>query len=262
MTSHPERAGARSLVLATALMGLAVAACAANAAPTPAPSAAAPTPPPTAAPASVAATQQPMTTPSAAAGPSAAADRVALPVVGRSTLPSWTTTGLRDWKVDDRFYYVGPEPASGLSVWEVTRVPTDPCHSLTKPVTEVSGVEATVKALRAQPGREPTRPLDTTIAGRPAVSWEWAVPAHVVDIGDGDFQGCDRQNNGHLDYVSWVASGGGTPWAQQGGQIDHVWVLDLDGSTLVVDASRSAKATDATRTQLEELVASLEFATR
>ena len=78
-------------------------------------------------------------------------------------------------------------------------------------------------------------------------------------MGDADFVGCDVQDNGHLDFVSWMAARGGERYQQEAGQVDRLWILDVDGHRLVADATCSLKTTDAARDELAAVAASLEF---
>jgi len=234
------------------VLALVVTGCSASAGASAAPSATA-TAAPTLAPAASPAAASP------SAGPSAAAQRVSLTTLGRPTLPSWSVASMPGWHVDGGKFYVGDGPVIGLSVWEVGGVPTDPCHPLTKPVTNVGGSVDTVAALQAQPGRKATKPQQTKIGGKPAVTFDLSVPTEAVVTGDADFQGCDRQSNGHLDYISFIGSLGGTRYEQEAGQTDRLWVVDLDQGTVVVDATWSKDVSARARADLDAAVASLRF---
>jgi hypothetical protein len=99
-----------------------------------------------------------------------------------------------------------------------------------------------------------------TLAGYPGKYIEWSVPAHWKVTGDGDFAGCDVQPNGHGDFVSWHGNGGeGERWQQMAGQVDRLWVLDVNGQRLVVDANYSPDTTQAQRNEEDQIVHSLRF---
>jgi hypothetical protein len=101
---------------------------------------------------------------------------------------------------------------------------------------------------------------DVTLDGHPGKYLEWSVPSDMVVTGDADFAGCDTQpSNGHRDFVSWLPSGAGERYQQVAGQVDQLWVLDVDGQRLVVDATYSPNATTADRGELADVAASLRF---
>ena len=81
----------------------------------------------------------------------------------------------------------------------------------------------------------------------------------MVVTGDSDFKGCDTQDNGHKDFVSWTGSLGGERYQQVAGQVDQLWVLDVNGQRLVVDATHSPNATAADQAELKDMVASIQF---
>ena len=69
---------------------------------------------------------------------------------------------------------------------------------------------------------------------------EWSVPEDMVVHGDANFQGCDVfPGNGHRDFVSWFAHGStqNDRYQQVPGQVDKLWILNVDGQRLVVDAT-------------------------
>lgn len=108
--------------------------------------------------------------------------------------------------------------------------------------------------------RHATPPTDVTVAGFPGKYLEWSVPSDWVVTGDGDFAGCDVQPNGHRDFVSWLGAGGvGERWQQMAGQVDRLWILDVDGQRLVVDASHSPDATQAQLDEQDQIVQSISF---
>jgi hypothetical protein len=101
-----------------------------------------------------------------------------------------------------------------------------------------------------------------TLAGYHGKYLEWSVPAHMVVTGDGNFAGCDAQPNGHRDFVNWLGAGGrGELWQQMAGQVDRLWVLDVNGQRLVVDVNDVPDTTQAQRDQLAGIVASFRFVT-
>jgi len=110
--------------------------------------------------------------------------------------------------------------------------------------------------------RHATAPTDVTLAGYHGKYLEWSVPKDWVVTGDGDFAGCDVQPNGHRDFVSWLGAGGvGERWQQMAGQVDRLWILDVNGQRLVVDANYAPGTTQAQHDEEDQVVHSLRFVT-
>ncbi len=60
--------------------------------------------------------------------------------------------------------------------------------------------------------------------------------------------------------MSWLGNGGdGERWQQMAGQVDRLWVLDVNGQRLVVDANYSPGTTQAQRDEEDQIVRSLQF---
>jgi hypothetical protein len=145
---------------------------------------------------------------------------------------------------------------AGLSAWIVGQVPTDPCQNRSTLVTPAAGVDGLVQAILAQKGRNATDPVDVTLAGFKGQYLEWTVPADV-QFADGDEYhavGCDDQN-----YLSWNGRTGGTRYQQVPDQVDRLWILDVDGQPVVIDASYSPGAPATVREELAAIVDTLRF---
>ena len=121
-------------------------------------------------------------------------------------------------------------------------------------------VDDLVRALVAQPTRNATTPTDVTLAGHAGTYLEWSVPEDMVVTGDADFDGCDFwPDSDHRDFVSWLSTGDGERYQQVAGQVDRLWVLDVDRQRLVIDATYSPDATDKDRAEQGQVVDSLLF---
>jgi hypothetical protein len=218
------------------------------------------TPPLPAASSSATPTAAPSAAPSAASpsGTPATAHQ-SLHVLGSGIHPGITVVGPAGWNTSDGHFMIKPGPVLGLSVWDVGQVPKDPCHWSTTLRDPGPGVDGLVKALVAQTGRHATTPKTVTLAGQSGKYLEWSVPDWVV-TGDADFAGCDDPGNGHHDFVSWFATDqDGERYEQVPGQVDRLWVLDVKGQQLVVDATYSPDTTSVDRAELGSVVASLRF---
>lgn len=88
---------------------------------------------------------------------------------------------------------------------------------------------------------------------------EWSVPADI------DFSTCDEDVSvGDHPFRSWTAVEGS--WAsdryQQGpGQVDRLWILDVDGQRLVVDAMYMPSSDAKDRAELWQVMESIRFET-
>jgi hypothetical protein len=182
-------------------------------------------------------------------------------VLGGGSLPGYTVEVPNGWSTSDPQFVTksGADVVIGFGVWDVAQVPTDPCHWKGHLVDPGPTVDDLVRALVAQPTRHATKPTDVTLAGQAGKYLQWSVPADMVVTGDANFKGCDIQDNGHLDFVSWTSTGGGSRYQQVAGQVDQLWVLDVSGQRLVVDATHSLNATAAERAELANIVASIHF---
>jgi hypothetical protein len=78
--------------------------------------------------------------------------------------------------------------------------------------------------------------------------------------GDADFEGCDVEpSNGHRDFVSWFGNGEGERYQQVAGQVDMLWVLDVEGQRLLIDATYPPDTPGSDRAQLRTIVESIRF---
>ncbi len=168
-----------------------------------------------------------------------------------------------DWTMVGNFAVVSETGGSsrGVAFWDVGKVARDPCHSLGKLYDPGPSVDDLVGALRSQAMRRATAPTDTTLAGYPATYLELSVPADMVVNEEADFAGCDVQGNGHRDFVSWEGAGGqGERFHQMAGEVDRLWILEVNGQRLVVDASHSPGTTQDQIDELDAIIASVQLA--
>ncbi len=110
-------------------------------------------------------------------------------------------------------------------------VPGDPCQSTsTRPDTPVTTVDDLVAALAAQASRDASEPVDVMVGGYAGKS----VTLHVPDDAPFDgamFDGCE---NGF--FISYDTEQSGYLWHHRPGQIDDLWIVDVDGVIVVIDA--------------------------
>ena len=147
-----------------------------------------------------------------------------------------------------------------MGVWDVGQVFRDPCHWQGQGFDPGPSVSALVAALVAQRMRNATRPTDVTLAGYQGKYLEWSVPATIESSALSEFDACDVEPDGqHHDFQGWLGNGMGNRYEQVPGQVDRLWVLDVNGQRLVVDATYSPDTTQADRDELARVVESLRF---
>lgn len=159
------------------------------------------------------------------------------------------------WSSNGEFVIRNPPSVMGLSVWDAIKVPTDPCRWSSTMTTPGPTVDDLVKALVAQRTRNASSPAEATLAGYKGVYLEWSVPPDMVDG-----EKCDPwPDNGYRDFVSFLGVGDSERYQQLAGQIDRLWVLDVKGQRLLIDATYSPDATEAQKAELGQVAESLRF---
>jgi hypothetical protein len=106
-------------------------------------------------------------------------------------------------------------------------VPADPCQSESSmPTSPATTADEISSALAAQASRDGSEPVEVTIGGYEGKSLTVHVPDDVV------FADCEGET--FLTYATGDDPGART---QQGpGQIDEIWILDVDGSIVIISA--------------------------
>jgi len=151
--------------------------------------------------------------------------------------------------------YTGIEDALGVAgdldgaeeaymwVWEVNSVYSHPCEPYAGPHSVGPTVADLANALTTQPLRAGTDPVPVTVGGYDGLYVELSVPADV-DVADCPL---DRFN-------MWP-----TRWQQFPGQVDMVWIVDVDGQRIVFDASHTAGASPEKVAELTDMVTTATF---
>jgi hypothetical protein len=150
-----------------------------------------------------------------------------------------------------------------LMFWDVDQVYGHPCQwrgTLFRPGPTVDDL---AEALVDIPLRNATQPVDVTLDGYAGKYLEWSVPADIETEPHGEyvsFDDCDQTGDGDRAFESWTGKAGGSDRYQQGpGQVDRLWILDVDGIRLVIDAFEMPYATAAERAELMAVVESIRF---
>lgn len=142
-----------------------------------------------------------------------------------------------------------PEPFDPLAIglWVVTGVYKDPCEegSVFKLDDSVASLS---HALSRQSITTTSTPRPTRVDGYDGVYLELAMPPKV------DFSRCDDS-----EFNFWAADPGGNRWVETQGMVDHLWILDVDGQTTVLDLAVPPSATKAQIASVTQIVRAVEF---
>jgi hypothetical protein len=92
---------------------------------------------------------------------------------------------------------------------------------------------------------------------------EWSVPADIETDEHGDFVTCDTDpGDGQHYFESWSGDEngwGGDRYQQGPGQLDRLWILDVDGVRFVIDAFSMPTSTEQEIDELLTVVNSITF---
>jgi hypothetical protein len=127
----------------------------------------------------------------------------------------------------------------------------DPCEwATTRPDTPATTVDELVDALAAQASRDASEPVNVTLGGYAGKS----ITLHVPD--DAVFSECDGGTFG-----SWTVPGGLDPsrYHQGPGQIDELWIVEVDGELAVIDTGYYEGTPQIVRDELAAIVDSMTF---
>ncbi len=156
---------------------------------------------------------------------------------GIPTLPMTVTIPAPDWygELGDGILIKNdnsdaPDGAGLIVFFGELYVYGDPCEwATTRPEAPATTVDELVAALAAQASRDASEPADVTVDGYAGKSITLHVPEDAV------FGGCDQGLFG-----SWGVAGG-VPgpyrYHQDPGQIDEVWVVDVNGELAIIDVA-------------------------
>lgn len=143
------------------------------------------------------------------------------------------------------WYVVSPDQQEFLGLWTVGQVDRDACLDGEDPFDPGPSVEDMADALVAQKSTRATAPKPVTLAGHRGLYLEVTSPD---DIGR-----CDP------DAALWRDPAGGGREIYNDGQVDLVWILDVDGQRLVVNAAYTPKSSASDIDKLTSMAESLKF---
>ena len=167
-------------------------------------------------------------------------------VDGVPTMPILVTVG-DGWKTLDPRWAIGKGSGQGMTFSRPVRVMLDACHPGDGYYAgRVTTVEGLVAALSEQGGWiDVTTPSDISIDGHAGKAFQRTVPADLSDCSFGSFG----------EFTSWDGPFH-SPY-YHAGETAIIWVLDLDGTVIVVearlDAGLPAEATAELTTMLDSI---------
>ena len=132
----------------------------------------------------------------------------------------WDVWSSGDGIIDPRHRGNWPS-GTGIGFYQVVDVYADPCRWERGKMPSIGPKAADLAAaLARQPDRAATRPTDVELGGFNGKMVRLHVPSDV------DFNDCS-----HYEFRSWPGR-----FHQGAGQVDEVWILDVEGERLVIDA--------------------------
>lgn len=152
---------------------------------------------------------------------------------------------------------VGTPRQIAVAFWDVVGVYANGCHWLGVPLIDPGPtVDGLAAVLAARPLRNATAPVAVSLGGYQGKYLEWSVPADInfsdCDMGPGDTTGV---------FESWTGygTGGGDRYQLGPGQVDRLWILDVEGRRLVIDANYMPGSTTQDRAELQQVADSIRF---
>jgi hypothetical protein len=159
------------------------------------------------------------------------------------TVPDgWSSFGYGVHRYTDTPRYVA------VSFWSVRDVYSNGCHWLGPKIHPGPTVDDLAVVLAARALRNATAPVAVSLGGYLGKYLEWSVPADI------SFSDCDEGF-----FRSWTATDGGDRYQQGPGQVDRLWILDIQGHRLVIDVTYMPAASELDRVELEKVADSIAF---
>jgi hypothetical protein len=154
------------------------------------------------------------------------------------------------WRIEGGFALVSMDDTQryrAVTIWNVVGVYANGCHWLGPMIHPGSTVDELAAVLAARPLRNATSPVAVSLGGYNGQYLEWSVP---VDI---RFSDCEAGM-----FKSWTDVEGDR-YQQGPGQVDRLWILDVQGHRLLIDATYMPGATEQDRATLAKVVDSIAF---
>jgi hypothetical protein len=166
------------------------------------------------------------------------------------------------WSNADIFFVhslVGTQRQIAVSFWNVVDVYANGCRWLGPMIHPGPTVDGLAAVLAARPLRNATAPVAVSLGGYSGKFLQWSVPTDIrfsdCDQGPGDTFGWFESWTG----ASLTSSGTTDRYQQEPGQVDRLWIIDVEGRRLVIDAAYWPGATGQDRANLQRVVDSIAF---
>lgn len=170
------------------------------------------------------------------------------PTVGWERFSSISTDKSAGGPISLNKSIVGPQGAEAILFW--TSFPdgdyADPCVRLLSPPVGRSAADLAAAVSTAPGTKLVTGPSNVTLGGRPAKHVALTVREKV---------GCDPGF-----FYSWRDVNGGALWPTTGvGDTIRVWIVDMDGTRLFIEAETTQQAVGGLAEEVQQIVESIRF---
>ena len=162
----------------------------------------------------------------------------------------WTVTMPAGWE-NSGWGVVTGSPLFGFVTAQVGNIYADPCQWESVPPFGPT-VDDLVAAWANVPGFDATATTDVTVDGYAGKQIEFTVPNFNEDQ-------CKDGRYGIWQEAIAIGDGGPNYWAQGPNQHNQVWILDVDGTRLVILASYFPDTSPQDRAVLDQMLASIEI---
>jgi hypothetical protein len=139
---------------------------------------------------------------------------------------------------------------TGVGVWRVGYVFAHACEWRGAQSVALSADDV-VTALAGQEALRPSTPTDVTVDGFAGTYMELTLPAGM-DLGR-----CDSAR-----FALWASGSGGQRYLNNPGQTELLWILDVNGAQVVIDAPLDADASAHDRAEVLQMVESIRIDSR
>jgi len=141
-----------------------------------------------------------------------------------------------------------PEKYGTVSAWTVAKVVRDPCEGVAT-ADPGPGVRDLAAALHTLPGVKSTKPTPVTFDGYAGRYLEVEFPIDQTRM-----NGCHKSQ-----YALWVTDAGSVYGAGIAGTVSRLWILDVEGTRVVLVADTTPREDAATTAEVLDIAASVHF---
>jgi hypothetical protein len=158
---------------------------------------------------------------------------------------------VRDACADENGLCEPTDSTMAIMIWGVTDVYSHPCDWAGNTSTPGPTVADLATALRSIPMRNASAPEPVNVGGFDGLYMQWSVPDDI------DFADCDLGS-----FESWTGDITGSDRYQQApGQVDRLWILDVEGQRIVINAFYLQGTPPEDRHEIDDIVGSFRFDT-